>query len=144
MTGSGLLDFIVTLIVLGGIAAMFFLVIDKVSPDATFTKLAKVAIGVVILIVLILAVKAVLFGGGPAVALSGHGLIMFAIGAIVVLVVLYLLNLVLDWFGAQVGLANFSTAIKYVIAACALIALLVVADSALFGGAYIGGHALIR
>src|SRR5579883_542962 len=67
-------------------------------------------------------------------AMGPRGLLTFAIGAIVVLLVLFIINLVLDKFGAMAGIADWTSVIKYVIAAIALIALLVLAGDALLGG----------
>ena len=136
MTGSGLLDFLITIIVIVGTGALFFITIDKVAPDATLNKIGKIAVGVVLAVVLLLAVKAVLFGGGAA--LTGGGIIMFAIGIIVLLVVLYLIDLLLTWAGEQIN-ATLAQAIKYVVFAVALIALLVLADKSFFGGRYVAG-----
>lgn len=143
MTGSALFDFLITIVVVAGVVALFFAVIDKVSPDASFSKIAKIAIGLVALVLVLLACKAVLFGGGaPGATLNGRGLLEFACASIVVLLLLYLVNLALDWFGAAAGLQPWAAAIKYVIAALALIALLVVAGDALFGYGPPGADAL--
>ncbi len=134
MTGSALFDFLISLVVLGLIAALFFVVIGRISPDETFARIARIAVGGVILVLALLAIKAVLFGGGGVFAMGPRGLLTFALGAIVVLLVLFIINLVLDKFGAMAGIADWTSVIKYVIAAIALIALLVLAGDALLGG----------
>lgn len=135
MTGSGLIDFVITLVVLVGTGALFFIAIDKVAPDETLKKIGKIAVGVVLAVVFLLAIKAVLLGGGAA--LTGSGVIMFAIGVIVLLVVLYLVDLVLSWLATQMSIAEpIVNAIKYLVFAVALIALLVLADRSFFGGRY--------
>lgn len=136
MTGSGLIDFVITLVVLVGVGALFFIAIDKVAPDATLNKIGKIAVGVVLAVVLLLAIKAVLFGGGAAIA--GGNIISFAIGVIVLLVVLYLVDLALSWFGESIN-STIANAIKYLVFAIALIALLVLADRSFFGGRYVAG-----
>ena len=139
MTGSALLDFVIALVVIVGTGVLFFTVIDKVAPDATMNKVSKVAVGVVLTVVVLLALKALLFGGGGAAILSAGGIIYFAIGVIVLLVVLFLVDLALSYVAAPLG-EPLIGAIKYLIFAIALIALLVLADNALFGGRYVGKH----
>lgn len=134
--GSALIDFLVTVVVVVGVGALFFLMIDRTAPDATMNKIGKIAIGVVLACVVLLAVKGVLFGGGALVVGAG-GIITFAIGAIVILVVLFLLDMLLTWLGGNIN-ATLANAIKYVVFAIALIALLVLADRSFFGGRYIG------
>lgn len=137
MSGSGLIDFVITLVVLVGTGALFFIAIDKAAPDPTLNKIGKIAVGVVLAVVLLLAVKVVLFGGA-GVVLTGSGIIGFAIGVIVILVILYLVDLLLTWLGEQVN-ATIAAAIKYLVFAVVLIALLVLADKSFFGGRYVYG-----
>ena len=135
MTGSSLLGFIVSLIVLFGVAAIFFISIDRIAKDAFLAKIAKIAVGCLVLIVFVLAVAAVLGLGGGASAISPYGIIIFAIGVLVLIVVLYLVDLFLNWLAPQMGVAApVVSAIQYIIAAVALIALLYVAGNALLGG----------
>lgn len=132
MTGSGLFDFLITLIVLIATGTMFFLVIDRAAPDATMNKVAKIAVGVVFAVVILLAIKGLLFGGG-AMALSAGGLITFAIGIIIILVVLYLLDTAIGFIATLVG-ATIANIIKVVVFAIILIALLVLVDKTMMGG----------
>jgi hypothetical protein len=136
MTGSALIDFVIALVAICGMGAMFFIVVDRVAPDATMNRVAKIAVGVVLALIVLLAVKALLFGGGGAVVSIG-GVISFAIGVIVILVLLFLLDMVLGWLGGQMG-EPVVRVIKYLVFAVALIALLLLADSSLFGGRYVG------
>jgi hypothetical protein len=138
MSGSALMDFFITCIVLAGAGALFFLTVDKIAPDETMKKIGKIAVGVILLVVFLLAIKAVLFGGGGAIVLGGSGIITFAIGVIVILVVLYLIDLLLSWLASNMGIAApIVSAVKYVVFAVALIALLVLCDRAFFGGRYV-------
>ncbi len=130
MTGSALFDFMLSSIGLCIIVYLFFLAIDFISPDEKFRLIARVAIGGVSLLIFLVAVKSVLFGGGGGIAVTPTGVIEFAIGVIVVLVVIYIINMVVDFLAP----GNFSVAIKFVVGALALIAILVVAERALFGG----------
>lgn len=134
MTGSSLMDFLISLVLLAAMVGLFFAVIPKVSPDEAFSKIARIAIGVFALVLFLLAVKAVLFGGGAAIALSPMGLLTIAIAFLVVLVVVYLINWGIDYFLGPEG-ASWVVPLKYVIGAVALIALLSVAAYVLEGGA---------
>lgn len=137
MTGSGLFDFLITLIVLIATGVMFFLVIDRAAPDATMNKVAKIAVGVVFTVVILLAIKSLLFGGGAA-ALSAGGLITFAIGIIIILVLLYLLDVAIGFIADFIG-ATLAGIIKVVVFAIILIALLVLVDKTMMGGHYTSG-----
>jgi len=132
MTGSGLVDFLIGLIVLCAVVVMVFKAIEFVSPDARFTLIARWAIGVVAVIALLVAVKGVLFGGAMAgSSLSGSQLIDFAIGLIVLMVVVWLIYTALDYMAPS---PPINVAVKYVVGALFLIALLVLAKQVLFGG----------
>jgi hypothetical protein len=63
-------------------------------------------------------------------AITPVAIIEFAIGLIVVMVVLYIIYMVIDFLAP----GNLAIPIKYVIGALALIAILIVAEKALFGG----------
>ena len=132
MTGSALMDFLIAIIGLCLIVALFFLAIEKISPDEFFKKVARYAIGGVALIAFLLAVKGVLFGGTGAISVTPMGLIQFAIGLLVVMVVLYLVYLVVDFLAPD----PFRIPIKYVVGAIALISLLILAQGVLFGGGF--------
>src|SRR5262245_6144768 len=136
MTGAGLLDFLIFLIVLAGVIWIFFLVIPKVSPDPLFTTIAQVAVGIGALVAFVIAIAGVLgFGGGLHVNISALALITFAAAVIVGRLVLYVLNLFLDWLAGQAPpIAPFVGAIKYIVGGLVLIALMVIAGQALFGG----------
>ena len=135
MTGSGLIDFIITLLVVFGTAALFFVAIDRAAPDPLMKKIGQIAVGVLLGVIVLLAVKAVLFGGGGAISMGGRGIIVFAIGIIVLFVVLFLLDKVLQAAGSW-GIPGWIVEIvRYVVFAVALIALLVLADRTFFGGA---------
>jgi hypothetical protein len=134
MNGSGLLGFIVTLIVLFAIGAIFFLTIDRVVKDAFLAKIAKIVVGCLILIAFVLAIAGVLgFGGG--LSASPQSIVIFAVGVLVLIVVLYLVDLFLGWLGPNMGLGSgIVEAVRFVITVIALIALILVAGNALIGG----------
>ena len=136
MTGSALFDFVITLIVLFATGAMFFIVIDKAAPDATMNRVAKIAVGTVFAVIILFAIKGLLFGGA-AIALSAGGIIKFAIGIIIILVVLYLLDMAMGLIATFIG-AALANVIKVIVFAIILIALLVLVDQTLMGGRYTG------
>jgi len=138
------MDFLISIILLIATGAVFFLVIDRIAPDATLNKIGKIAVGVVLLVVFLLAVKGVLFGGGGGPHLAPQGFIWFCIGVIVVLIVLLVVEAILNWIGANMGLSEpIITICKYVIFGVALIAILVVADKTLLGGGYTSAAGLL-
>jgi hypothetical protein len=143
MTGSALFDFLIAIVVLGGAVLLFMTAIDGISPSALFTKIAKTAVGIAALVAFLFPIKGVFFGGGGSgIATSPLGIIYFAIGLLVVLVVLYLVKLVLGWFCP----AEFTEPVLFVVGAIALIALLALAATTLFGGTpmVMGGRPLLR
>ena len=132
MSGSGLVQFLINIVALLGAGAIFFLSIDKVAPDAFFAKIAKIAIGVLLLIALIVTVAAV-FGLATGVTVSPLGIVWFAVAVIVAIVILYVINLIVDWLAANMGAAPFAAVIRYVLGAIVLIGLLIAAANFLFG-----------
>jgi len=134
MTGSGLFDFVISLFELVIVGVIIFAGLDFIATDERFKKIAKLALGGVIVLAFLFAIKGVLFGGGGAFAITPVGILYFAIGLIILLVVWYLIIIALD---AMVGffppLAPFMEAIKFVISAIMLIVLLLLAADLLFG-----------
>lgn len=130
MTGSALMDFLIAVVGLCIIVYLIFLALDYIAPDARFKMIARYAVGGTALLVFLVAIKGVLFGGGGSMAVTPLAVIEFAIGLIVVMVVLYIIYMVVDFLAP----ANLAVPIKYVIGAIALIAILIVAEKALFGG----------
>ena len=135
--GSGLLGFLISVILLIATGAIFFLVIDRMAPDPLLNRIGKIAVGTVLLVVFLLIISAVLFGTGGAVSMSPSGFIWFCIGVIVILVVLFIIDYVLGLIASGMGIGEgLVNVIKFVIFAVALIALLVLADKTLMGGSY--------
>jgi hypothetical protein len=132
MTGSGLIDFLINIIVLFAAGAIFFISIDKIAPDEFFAKIAKIAIGALMLVALIVVVASV-FGMGGGLKVSAQGVLWFAVAVIVAVVVLYVLNMAVDWIATNMGFPQLAAAIKYVLGAIVLIALLIAAANFLFG-----------
>jgi hypothetical protein len=132
MSGSGLVQFIVNIIAILAAGGIFFLSIDKVAPDPFFAKIAKIAIGALLLIALVVTVAAV-FGLAGGVTISPLGIIWFAVAVIVAVVILYIINLVIDWIAANMGGGVWVTPVKYVLGTIVLIGLLIAAANLLFG-----------
>ena len=132
MSGSGLVQFIVNIVALLAAGAIFFISIDKVAPDEFFAKIAKIAIGALLLIALIVTIAAV-FGLAGGVTISPVGIVWFAVAVIVAVVILYVINLVVDWLTSHMGFGHLAAIIKYVLGAIVLIGLLVAAANLLFG-----------
>lgn len=130
MTGSGLMDFLIAVVGLCIIVYLIYLALDFIAPDERFKIIGRYAVGGVALLAFLVAIKGVLFGGGGGgMGMSPVGIIEFAIGLIVVMVVLYIIYMVVDFMAPA-----FAVQIKYVIGAIALIAILIIAERALFGG----------
>ncbi len=132
MSGSGLVQFLVNVIALLAAGGIFFLSIDKVAPDEFFARIAKIAIGALLLIGLVVTIAAV-FGLASGVTVSPLGIVWFAVAVIVAVVILYIINLVIDWIGRNMGGGPWITPVKYVLGAIVLVGLLVAAANMLFG-----------
>jgi len=137
MSGSGLVNFIINIIAILAAGGIFFLSIDKVAPDAFFAKIAKIAIGALLLIALVVTVAAV-FGLAGGVTVSPLGIVYFAIAVIVAVVILYIINLVIDWLAQNMGGGPWQVPVKYVLGAIVLVGLLIAAADFLFGYRAIG------
>jgi hypothetical protein len=133
MSGSGLVQFVINIIALLASGAIFFLSIDKIAPDAFFAKIAKIAIGALLLIAVVVIIAGVFGLGGGGVAIAPYAIVWFAVAVIVAVVVLYIINIIVDWIGANMGGGPWIAIIKYVLGAIVLIGLLVAAANLLFG-----------
>jgi|SRR5215510_1854593 len=137
MSGSGLVQFVVNIIAILAAGGIFFVSIDKVAPDPFFSKIAKIAIGALLLIALVVTVAAV-FGLAGGVTVSPLGIVWFAVAVIIAVVILYIINLVIDWIGGQMGSGPWVSPVKYVLGAIVLIGLLIAAANLLFGVHVVG------
>jgi hypothetical protein len=139
--GSALIDFLITLIGLIFVGAIIFMAIDFISTDERFKKIGKFAVGGIIVILFLFAIKGVLFGGGGAGLITPLGMLYFAISVIVILVVWFIIDWFLGWVGGFFPpIGQFMAVIKFVVAACVLIAILVAAADLLVGGSSGAGH----
>jgi hypothetical protein len=132
MSGSGLVQFVINIIAILAAGGIFFVSIDRVAPDEFFKKIAKIAIGALLLIALVVAVAAV-FGLAGGIAVSPVGVVYFAIAVIVAVVILFIINLVLDYIAGHMGGGPWVVPVKYVLGAVVLIGLLIAAANMLFG-----------
>jgi len=132
MSGSGLVQFLIDIVAILAAGGIFFASIDRVSPDGFFAKIAKIAIGALLLIALIVTVAAV-FGMAGGISVSPLGIVWFAVAVIVAVVILYIINLVLDWLATQMGGGVWVAPVKYVLGAIVLIGLLLAAANFMFG-----------
>lgn len=130
MTGSALMDFLIAVVGLCIIVGLIFLALDFIAPDERFKKVGRYAVGGAALLVFLVAIKGVLFGGGGMTAINPIGIIEFAIGLIVVMVVLAIIYLGIDKFAP----GEYAVTVKYVLGALALIAILLLAERVLAGG----------
>jgi hypothetical protein len=129
-TGSALIDFLISVIGLIGIFYMIYVALDGIVPDARMKQIARIALGIAGAILALLMIKAVLFGGAGGPTITPAQVIEFAIAIIVIYAVFYILNLLIDW----ISLPALAPILKYVLAAIILIAMLIAAEKALFGG----------
>ena len=130
MTGSALMDFLIAVVGLCILVGLIFIALDRISPDASFKQIGRYAVGGAALLIFLVALKGVLFGGSGAMGISPVGVIEFAIGLLVVLVVIFLVFIAIDRFAP----ADLAVMAKYVIGALALIAILVLAERVMTGG----------
>jgi hypothetical protein len=132
--GRALIDFLITLVGLIFVGAMIFMAIDFISTDERFKKIGKFAVGGIIVILFLFAIKGVLFGGGTAM-ITPLAMLYFAIAVIVILVVWFLIDWFLGWaatFFPPIG--QFMQVIKFVVGAVVLVAILISAADLLLGG----------
>lgn len=132
MSGNSLVQFIINVIAILAAGGIFFISIDKVAPDAFFAKIAKIAIGALLLIALVVTVAAV-FGFAGGLTVSPLGVVWFAVAVIVAVVVLYVINFIVDWIVTQMGGGGWVGPVKYVLGAIVLIALIIAAANFIFG-----------
>lgn len=142
MSGPGLMQFLIVTIGLCGIYAIFHVGIDFIQMDERLKKIGRIVIGIVLLIAFLMAVSAVLFGGGSSVGITPNGIINFAIGMLVLLAVLYIITLGINYLGSDLP-GPLKEVILFIVGVIGLIAILVLCAAVLFGGGgfnIIGGH----
>lgn len=79
---SAFFSFLIAFVGLAIIVSMIFLALDRIAKDAFLKQIGKIAIGGCAVLVLLIDLKAVFFGGGAG-SISPVALIEFAIGVII-------------------------------------------------------------
>jgi hypothetical protein len=138
---SGVFNFFIVLVELVIIGALIFAAIDFISTDERFKRIAKLASGGVLVVLLLFAIKAVFSGGGGGMNMTPLGFLYFAIGVILTLVVWYVIDAILgyaaaNWFPPLTGAL---AVIRFVIGAIVLVVILLIAANVLFGASLPGG-----
>lgn len=139
-------NFFIILIELCVIGALIFVALDFISTDERFKKIAKIAVGGVLVILFLFAVKAVLTGGAGGVNMTPLGFLYFAIGVILVLIVWYVIDAFLGYIAANWApwIAPALALIRFVLAGIVLVVILLIAADVLFGAAALSGGAHFR
>jgi hypothetical protein len=122
-------NFLIALVGLALIVGMIFLALDRIAKDDFLKRIGKIAVGGCAVLILLIDVRGVFFGGGGAGVITPSALIEFAIGVIILIAVFYLLDMAVTmWVPQWAGVIN------YVLSVLMLVLLLVLAEQALFGG----------
>jgi hypothetical protein len=137
---SGVFNFFIILVELCVIGALIFAAIDFIATDERFKKIAKIAVGGVLVVLFLFAVKAVFSGGEGGMNLTPLGFLYFAVGVILTLLVWYVIDAILGYIAASWApfLAPALGIIRFVLAGLMLVVILLIAANVLFG-ASIGG-----
>jgi hypothetical protein len=138
---GGVFNFFIMLIELIVIGALIFAAVDFIATDERFKKIAKIAVGGVLVVLFLFAVKAVFSGGGGGMNLTPLGFIYFAVGVILVLIVWYVIDALLGYVVSHWAqfLAPAIDIIRFVIAGLMLVVILLIAANVLFGANVFGG-----
>jgi len=141
---TGVFNFFIVLVELCVIGALIFAAIEFIATDERFKKIAKIAVGGVLVILLLFAIKAVFGGGGGGMNLTPLGFIWFAAGVILTLIVWYVIDAALGWVAANWApfLAPALGIIRFVLAGLMLVVILLIAANVLFGASVMGGSPL--
>ena len=110
------------------IGALIFAAIDFIATDARFKKIAKIAVGGVLVVLFLFAVRAVFAGGAGGMNLTPLGFLYFAIGVILVLIVWYVIDALLGYVAANWApfLTPALTIIRFVLAGLMLVVILLI------------------
>ena len=137
---SAVFNFFIILVELCVIGALIFAALDFIATDERFKRIAKIAVGGVLVVLFMFAVKAVFSGGEGGMNMTPLGFLYFAVGVILVLLVWYVIDAVLGWIAATWApfLAPALGIIRFVLAGLMLVVILLIAANVLFG-ASLGG-----
>lgn len=89
---SSVFSFFIILVELCVIGALIFAAIEFIATDERFKKIAKIAVGGVLVVLFLFAVKAVFTGGAGSMNLTPLGFLWFAVGVILSLLVWYVID----------------------------------------------------
>lgn len=129
-----LINFVVVCVGLAVVAAIAWIGMEKAVRDQTFKTIGQyVFIGIAVIIILY-AAGAVLFNVGRMITIGPHQILDFGIGIVAVLVVLYFLHMLADMLPADIKGVKLAEAVNYFLDAIAIIAIMVIAMKAFFGG----------
>src|SRR5579864_9359047 len=134
-------DFLIILVELIVIGALIFAAIEFIATDARFKQIAKIAVGGVLFVLFLFAVRAVFAGGQSGMNLTPLGFLYFAIGVMLVLIVWYVIDAMLGWIAAHwfTPMAPALGIIRFVLAGLVLVVILLIAANVLFGASITGG-----
>jgi hypothetical protein len=138
---GGVFNFFIILVELCVIGAMIFAALEFIATDPRFKQIAKIAVGGVLVVLFLFAVRAVFVGGSGGMNLTPLGFLYFAIGVILALLVWYVIDAMLGWIAANwfTPMAPALGIIRFVIAGLMLVVILLIAANVLFG-ASLGGN----
>src|ERR1700688_41594 len=142
MNLDSVFKFFIILVELFVIGALIFAAIEFIATDLRFKKIAKIAVGGVLVVLFLFAIEAVFTGGGgAAMNLTPLGFLYFAIGVILTLIVWYVIDAVLGYAAANwlPGISPALAIIRFVLAGLVLVVILLIAADVLFGASVIGG-----
>ncbi len=143
---SGVFNFFIILIELCVIGAMIFTAMDFIGTDERFKKIAKIAVGGVLVVLFLFAVRDVFGGGGAGgMNLTPGGFLMFAVAVILTLILWYVIDALLGWVAANWApfLAPALDIIRFVLAGLMLVVILVAAANILLGVSLNGGGSFL-
>jgi hypothetical protein len=143
---SGVFNFFIILVEICVIGALIFAAIEFIATDERFKRIAKIAVGGVLLVLFLFACRDVFVGGTSGTNLTPLGFLWFAIGVILVLIVWYVIDALLGWVAAYwfPPLGGALTIVRFVIAGLMLVVILIIAANVLFGAQMAGGTNLFR
>src|ERR1700675_177745 len=112
MSGAGLWNFIITLVGLAIIIGLIFLAMQFRPLPEPYQRFARLAVGGAAALIVLVAIGAVLFGGGGRinVNVTPGSIIEFAIGIIVLFAVLWICDAALTYFQVP-----FADSIKFIL-----------------------------
>jgi hypothetical protein len=141
---GGVFNFFIILVEIFIIGGMIWLAIDFIGTDDRFKRIAKFAVGGVLLILFLFAVRDVFGGGGGSgMNLTPVGFLYFAIGVILTLIVWFVIDYVIgvlaNWW---TPLSAVLPLVRFVLAGLMLVVILLIAANVLFGTSVMGGATL--